>query len=199
MISKILFTFSIIILTFIFQIAIVDLQISQKNIYNSQVTSYSGESGSGLRNKTLQDPNQFYIPAEADPVDIDCLARNMYFEARGEPQNGLLAVAYVTMNRVSSEFFPNAICDVVYEPRQFSWTFDNYSNTPPQNQTWEEIYKLAEQFIISYPSLKNYDFTEGSIYFHADYVNPRWSSSVNRVIQIGSHIFYNSDVRVPKT
>src|SRR5882672_3004751 len=55
-------------------------------------------------------------------VNIACLARNVYFEARGEPEAGQYAVAEVTMNRKASGRYPNTVCGVVYERQAFSWT-----------------------------------------------------------------------------
>ena len=44
---------------------------------------------------------------------FDCLAQNIYFEARSESQAGMIAVAQVTMNRVKHPRYPNTVCEVV--------------------------------------------------------------------------------------
>ena len=169
------------------------MNFSKKNIYVDTIFKYDEYTEYAEIAEIVQQTElEIVSPKFLAASEIDCLARNMYFEARGEPNLGLIAVAYVTMNRVKSEFFPDTICGVVFEPYQFSWTNDEYSNTPPNNETWEKIYKLAETFIINYPSLKNYDITKNALFFHANYVNPNWKSAYTKVVQIGKHLFYNN-------
>lgn len=77
---------------------------------------------------------QTSAPSLADKLktEIGCLAANLYFEARGEPLKGQLAVAKVTLNRVKSKQYPDSICAVVFQKHQFSWT---------KQQPWAEIQK----------------------------------------------------------
>ena len=166
------------------------MNFSKKNIYVDTIFKY--DEYTEYAEIVQQTELEIVSPRFLVSSEIDCLARNMYFEARGEPNLGLIAVAHVTMNRVKSEFFPNTICGVVFEPHQFSWTNDKFSNTPPNNETWEKIYKLAETFIMHYHNLKNYDMTEGALFFHASYVSPIWSQTYTKVVQIGKHLFYNN-------
>ena len=67
-----------------------------------------------------------------DPEQHECLALNVYHEARGEVIEGQIAVAHVTLNRVNHSYFPETICDVVYQNRQFSWTFTIKDHTPKE-------------------------------------------------------------------
>lgn len=62
--------------------------------------------------------------AKADPelINLDCLAKVVYYEARGEGEMGMLAVAWVVLNRVMHPNYPKTICEVVYQKKQFSWT-----------------------------------------------------------------------------
>jgi spore germination cell wall hydrolase CwlJ-like protein len=117
-----------------------------------------------------------------------CLAQNVYFEARGEGRIGQEAVAWVTLNRVTDPRWPNSICRVVWQTSQFSWTHDGRSDRPRAGQMWDQAQEIAARVTASYdPAL---DPTEGSVMFHADYVNPGWSRRFARVVQIDAHIFY---------
>ena len=121
--------------------------------------------------------------AYSDP--IYCLAKNIYFEARGESLRGKLAVAKVTLNRVASGKFPGSICAVVYQPYQFSWT----KHPRPEvryNSQWYDSIRLAEYAIrTNIPELSHFN----AMYFHNMTVQPKWR--LQRVAKIGNHVFYN--------
>ena len=76
--------------------------------------------------------------------DLECLAKNIYFEARGESHKGKIAVAQVTLNRVihSSEF-NKTICGVVYQKDQFSWTSNHKNLFIKDNYHWQEAKHIA--------------------------------------------------------
>jgi spore germination cell wall hydrolase CwlJ-like protein len=123
---------------------------------------------------------------------IDCLARNIYFESASEPYEGKLAVAQVTMNRVKSGKFPGSVCGVVYQRTmyeglivcQFSWTCEgNLKIRAPH--LYEESRRVAKKFILDNYT---YDRVKRAYYFHGDYINPGWQ--LRRVAHIGRHIFY---------
>jgi N-acetylmuramoyl-L-alanine amidase len=117
--------------------------------------------------------------------DLECLATNIYFEARGESRRGQIAVASVTLNRVKSKIFPNNICEVVYQPYQFSWTLS--SNPVIRKQTvFEQITQLAEEVLNG----KHRDPTNGSRFFHNFSVAPKWSYNLQQTVVIGNHVFY---------
>ena len=82
--------------------------------------------------------------SQKDKRELRCLAQNIYFEARGERQAGQLAVGLVTMNRVNSKRFPNTVCKVVWQKRQFSWTHDGKSDRPTDMKAWKLAQKIAE-------------------------------------------------------
>jgi len=111
-----------------------------------------------------------------------CLAKNIYYEARGEPLRGKLAVAWVTLNRVASGKFRDTICKVVYQPRQFSWT-SKRQGKPKEWDVWLESLQLA-YWITSQPQIVAFE----ALYFHAKTVNPGWKKS--RLETIGNHHFY---------
>jgi N-acetylmuramoyl-L-alanine amidase len=127
--------------------------------------------------------------------NLTCLARNVYFEARGEPLAGQYAVAEVTMNRRASRLFPKTVCEVVYQqnwdPRRrryvgaFSWT--EFRSLPtPSGEEWQRAWRVAEAvYYRRYtPQL------QGALFFHATYIKPEWANHKQRVARIGKHIFY---------
>lgn len=118
---------------------------------------------------------------------ILCLAMNVYFEARSEDMLGQLAVAEVTLNRVESERYPDTICEVVWQPRQFSWTHDGKSDVPRDKEAWAravEVAKIATE--TDDMSVVGSDVT----HYHADYVRPFWASHYQQVAVVGRHVFY---------
>ena len=144
------------------------------------------------------------IVLENRAKQVECLAKNIYFEARNEPFAGQFAVALVTLNRVYDDTFPNTVCDVVYQgihtkdgfPKrdrcQFSWYCDGASDEVRNLVAFNSTQKIANLAMISYSSMKSQglDYTEGAIYYHTHEIKPRWSNSYPKVGRIGDHIFY---------
>jgi len=127
--------------------------------------------------------------ASENRIQVDqqeCLARNIYFEARGESTQGQIAVAQVTMNRVHSSRYPNTVCEVVYQRRQFSWTHTVRDQTPRDAEAWERAQHLAEQVIEEQVG----DPTNGATHYHTRSVNPSWARQLRRTVDIGVHRFY---------
>lgn len=118
---------------------------------------------------------------------VMCLALNVYFEARGEDMLGQLAVAEVTLNRVESSRYPDNVCDVVWQPKQFSWTHDGKSDKPKDERAWQEAQRIAR---IALSENEMAVVGEDVTHYHASYVSPYWASSYERVAQVGKHIFY---------
>jgi spore germination cell wall hydrolase CwlJ-like protein len=122
---------------------------------------------------------------ELDERNVACLARNVYFEARGEPVAGQYAVAEVTMNRRGWGPFRKSVCAVVYEPGAFSWT--GLRNLPePHGKAWDSARHVAEAVYWQ----RHTPTLGGARYYHATYVKPDWAREKQRVARIGSHIFY---------
>ena len=129
--------------------------------------------------------------------DIQCLAENIYFEARSESTVGKIAVALVTLNRVKHPKFPNTVCGVVkqtkYYPNgkidlhscQFSWYCDGKSDEPTE-KAFGEIQLLAS-IMLRWDSI---DVTQGALWYHSKKVTPEWASHYDRTISIDNHIFY---------
>ena len=123
---------------------------------------------------------------EEDRRQENCLALNIYHEARGEPIMGQIAVAHVTLNRVADKRWPNNICDVVYQRKQFSWTHMVKNHKPKKGDHWNIAKSIAKDVIDGVDE----DNTDGAVYYHADYVNPVWNRKLTITTKIGAHIFY---------
>jgi spore germination cell wall hydrolase CwlJ-like protein len=129
---------------------------------------------------------------------VTCLAENIYFEAAHEPLDGKKAVAFVTLNRVQSGY-ANNICDVVQQKTkstcQFSWycdsTFTSRRLTIKQTSLYNDILQLSTNVFLNFERMD--DVTNGATYYHADYVNPKWTR-LQKETQIGRHIFYKSKI-----
>lgn len=126
-----------------------------------------------------------------DPKELECLARNIYWEAATEPPEGQAAVAAVTLNRLRHPGFPDTICGVVHQRGpgincQFSWLCDAHPDTPPAGPTWEAAKRLASRGL----SLLKDDPTGGALFFHAAHINPAWFQRLERVGIFGHNVFY---------
>ena len=122
---------------------------------------------------------------ESDPET--CLALNIYFESTGEPISGKIAVGLVTLNRVADRRWPNNICDVVWQPKQFSWTHDGKSDHPKDYPAWVDA-KYAAGIAISLYTIKD------SNHYHNLTVFPDWAQQDTHEDYIGyikNHMFYN--------
>ena len=146
----------------------------------------------------------------SDDKEVECLALNIYYEARSESLAGQYSVADVTLNRVQSQRYPSTICGVVKQavlstwglergleiPKknmcQFSWYCDGLSDTPLETYSWLRAINIAQN-IVYYRKYRG--ITEGSTHYHANYVTPRWSSheSMRLIGRIGDHIFYKEE------
>jgi spore germination cell wall hydrolase CwlJ-like protein len=127
--------------------------------------------------------------------ELRCLALNIYFEARGEAAEGQLAVAMVTMNRMKSRHYPNSVCGVVWQKRQFSWTHDGRSDRPTDKRAWKLAQKIALFTFQRYGNLservrKVLDLTKGALHYYApDLAAPYWAKVHSVTREIGGHVF----------
>jgi spore germination cell wall hydrolase CwlJ-like protein len=122
-------------------------------------------------------------PAATDS-ELNCLAVGVYYEAKGEPLAGQLAVADVIINRTNSGRFPRSVCGVLKQRGQFSFVRAGMMPTPPANAQWRRamaVAQVAQKDLWDSP-------VENALYFHARYVSPRWNRAV--VGTVGNHIFY---------
>lgn len=132
--------------------------------------------------------------------EVMCLAQNIYFESRGEPIKGQIAVALVTLNRVNHPDFPKTVCGVVQQSIknnkgqpirgkcQFSWYCDGKSDVLPSGS--EQVKQSIALAVVLLTTPVKVDITNGALFFHASYVKPSWRKSSEKTIAIGNHIFY---------
>ena len=133
-----------------------------------------------------------------DPQQHECLALNIYHEARGEVEEGQIAVAHVTMNRVEHSYFPDTVCDVVHQARydrrgnpirhqcQFSWYCDGRSDRVRDEEAWQTAREIAFQVMTG----EIEDVSNGATFYHATWVDPHWTRHMEVSKVIGIHIFY---------
>ena len=135
-----------------------------------------------------------------------CLAENVYHEARNQPKVGQMAVMSVTLNRVSDPRFPNTVCEVVKEGPsrpswkdqtvmipikhrcQFSWYCDGKSDRIHDMTTFSDIFDFTLGLVDG--TIKVMDVTQGATHYHADYVQPYWTTDMKYLGKVGSHLFY---------
>jgi len=138
------------------------------------------------------------LPANADTdKERNCLATAIYFEARGEPEDGQLAVAQVVLNRVKNPAYPDTICGVVFQNQskrnrcQFSFACDGRPERVTDKAAWAKAQELARRSVEE----QRATFIEevgSATHYHATYVRPRWAGRMTRTDKIGRHIFYNT-------
>ncbi len=119
--------------------------------------------------------------------DMRCLAQAVYFESRGEPLAGQLAVARVVINRTESARFPNDYCSVVTQRAQFS--FVRGGHIPQANERSDAWHRARAIAKIAHQDMWDSEAAD-SLYFHATYVSPRWARRMQAQARIDSHIFY---------
>ena len=122
-----------------------------------------------------------------------CLAEVMYYEARGEGEEGEKAVAEVVFHRMAARDYGNSICAVVYEGAgqvacQFSIACDGSRKKEKSERAWRAAQLLAARVLTGEVMLR--DETGGAVNSHAVYVRPRWARDFKRTAQIGNHVFY---------
>lgn len=133
----------------------------------------------------------FYLD-KSDAKQIDCLAKNAYFEAGNQTTTGKIAVTDVVINRTNATNYPATPCEVIKQKShgscQFSWVC-LHKNKIADVAIFEESKWVAEQVY-----MKNFaDVTYGATYYHANYVQPYWSAIFNKTTTIGEHIFYKEN------
>lgn len=141
----------------------------------------------------IQDAQAEQVVKSISDEDRYCLQQNIFFEARSQSTLGQAAVAWVTLNRVESARYPDSICEVVWQKSQFSWTNDGESDNPSDNvleqRAWENAGIVTDVVLLDWARGINSPVGDATMY-HADYVDPYWSSSYKQVTKVDSHIFY---------
>ncbi len=138
------------------------------------------------------------MPRATGDAEWQCLAQAVYFESRGEPLAGQLAVAEVVLNRVESRAYPRTICGVTTQGAgsgrgcQFSYACDGRPDVMTSATPRDRAEKLARLLIDGHPRT----VSDGATHFHATYVRPDWSRKFARTAAIGNHVFYRQPTRV---
>jgi spore germination cell wall hydrolase CwlJ-like protein len=132
-------------------------------------------------------------PAGEAPLEdpIACLARTIYWEARGEGEEGMRAIAAVVLNRLGTPGFPDTVCGVVKEGQsqrrcQFSWWCDGRPDDAQDPSAYASARDVARRAL----NRETGDPTGGALYFHHRGVNPEWASAYTQTAEIGAHRFY---------
>ena len=138
------------------------------------------------------------LPASVHSAsEVKCLATAIYFEARGEPERGQIAVAQVVLNRLKNPAYPNTICGVVYQNKnqrnrcQFSFACDGIPDRITERGAWAASQSLATKILNDNRTMFLSD-VGAATHYHASYVRPRWARSMKKVDKIGRHIFYKT-------
>lgn len=136
----------------------------------------------------------------SNKTDFQCMIANLYFEARGEGIEGMKAVAKVTMNRVKSKRYPSTVCGVVFQRKQFSWThqqkwkaIDRIMQGNVSKLRGKDLQAYKNAVIIASSAVENkinIRSLDGSMFYHATYVKPKWARKMHRVAVVGTHVFY---------
>ena len=140
------------------------------------------------RARTLSELVENYAGLSTDNGEQDCLANAVYFEARGEPIEGQLAVAEVVLNRAQSGRYPSTICQVVTQPWQFSFVRRGHIPAADRSsESWRRAVAIARIAEAGASRL----LPRNVLWYHAEYVSPSWGRRLARNTKIGLHIFYS--------
>jgi spore germination cell wall hydrolase CwlJ-like protein len=146
-------------------------------------------------------PRYFKPPQRASIKDQHCLTQAIYYEAGNQSSVGKEAVALVVMNRVGKRGYPNTVCGVV---RQFAVVEDRKicqfsfwcGRTPkPTQQVWIESEQIAYRVLHNYWNRAILSRYDGALFYHADYVHPRWRKQKVFLGKIDNHLFYGEHSR----
>ena len=166
------------------------------------------EKGEALEEQVAGDN----APAPASPITADeaaavdpegdapledpltCLARTIYWEAKGEDVAAMEAVANVVMNRLADDRFPDTVCEVVTEgdeqgPCQFSWWCDGN----PLEAAEADQHEIAMDITRRALNQELSDRTDGALFFHGTGVSPDWAAAFVETVTLGGHVFYRPE------
>lgn len=148
-------------------------------------TLFDGQAADERDGRSLSTLVSDYAGADVADGETDCLARAVYWESKGEPLSGQLAVAEVIINRARSGRFASTLCGVVRQRGQFSFVRGGHIPAAPQaSRDWRTAVAIAR--------IARQELAVGgaprALFFHARRVNPRWR--LTRVATVGNHVFY---------
>jgi spore germination cell wall hydrolase CwlJ-like protein len=168
----------------------------QAELLTARLEQLRGVRAPGLRQANLSAPvaaQPFRLGGALEASrDLECLTQAVYYEARGEGRNGMRAVAQVVLNRVRHPAFPKSVCGVVFQGAgrrtgcQFSFTCNGSMRGNVNRAAWDRARAIASSAL----SGSVYGEVGNATHFHTTAVSPQWRSSLIRVTQVGSHLFY---------
>ena len=125
--------------------------------------------------------------SNAEEKEIDCLAKNIYYEARNQPTSGQFLVGFVTLNRVAHKSWPNNFCEVITQPGEFSWyTKDLMGKTPKETEAYKLAYIIAfTVYNSNYRSMSHYGY-----FFKRSDVKSTYFNNLKLINVVGDHSFY---------
>ncbi len=178
-----------------------DLDIKRSAVDPRQVQAGGGEgvtvagkgevTGDGRRPKSPAE--RLGLASKARTKAEQCLANAVYFEARGEPVRGQIAVAQVVMNRVFSGYYPNDVCGVVYQNAhrhlacQFTFACDGIPDRITEPEAWARAKRISAATLdgtVWLPEIGK------ATHYHAYWVHPWWTRTMRKLSRIGVHTFY---------
>lgn len=161
-------------------------------------TNYQRPHSELLDNFTLITPsiaqtNKSILELDGKPIlynrkDLQCLARNIFFEAGSESMLGKIAVGQVTVNRVKLGHWGETVCEVVHAKDQFSWTNREDQAIDLDSINYRDSLVAAKRVLAERKRLR---ILRSALFYHADYVRPTWADKDQKIAKIGTHVFYN--------
>lgn len=147
--------------------------------------------------------NKSIVVPRIDDKAVNCLASNIYYESRGEPDEGKIAVGMVTINRTRDKRFPSTICGVVNQRTtakshsvcQFSWSCHGMRSPHKEDRVWLECQRIARNLLVE-PALYQQLRVKyiRALYFHELHSHPSWVRSKIHLASIGGHHFYSDRI-----
>lgn len=123
-------------------------------------------------------------PSTAQAKQFQCMLTNIYHEARGDTEQGMQAVALVTLNRARQQ--GKTVCEIVYQRKQFSWTMMPKLRRKPLVDNYDRVHRVASAAM----SGDIDDFTGGATHYHTKTIKPYWAKTLKKIKSFGAHIFY---------
>ena len=142
---------------------------------------------------TIAQSNKDVLELDRRPIlyntrDLKCLAQNIFFEAGTESMLGKIAVGQVTVNRVKIGHWGETVCEVVTAKNQFSWTNKDDLSIDRDSRNYKDSVLAAKKVLQERKRLR---ILRSALFYHADYVRPNWADKNQKIIKIGTHVFYN--------
>lgn len=166
-------------------------RVATRNVDPGSARALAGAAGKSSLSFAALDA----LPETTGGKDWECLAEAIYFESRGEPLSGQIAVAEVILNRVDSPAYPKTVCGVTRQgvgtagrACQFSYACDGRSDVMNSAQPRDRARKLATLMLAG----RERTVTDGATHFHTTAVRPSWSRKLTRVAKVGHHVFYRA-------